>query len=114
MRRLQTQLALLLAGVIILVGAIALLTRPASAQFPDSSVGAPPPPAGAAQAQRPQTQGSNPTQSTTFGPPAHPDLVLYDQMSNPAPTPGGVTSQDFETAFDAFDTQAADDFVVPS
>ena len=39
--------------------------------------------------------------------------ILYDQMDNPAPTPGGVTSQDFETANDPFDTFAADDFVVP-
>jgi hypothetical protein len=36
--------------------------------------------------------------------PAVPDAVLYDQMTNPAPTPGGVTSQDFETSFDAFDS----------
>src|SRR4051812_19414015 len=39
--------------------------------------------------------------------------VLYDQMTSPAP-PGGVTSQDFETANDAFDGAAADDFVVPA
>ena len=39
--------------------------------------------------------------------------ILYDQMDNPAPTPGGVTSQDFETANDPFDSFAADDFVVP-
>jgi len=39
--------------------------------------------------------------------------VLYDQMDNPAPVPGGVTSQDFEVAFDAFDSFAADDFVIP-
>ena len=34
-------------------------------------------------------------------------------MNNPAPTPGGVTSQDFEPANDAFDSFAADDFVIP-
>src|SRR5205823_5657085 len=45
--------------------------------------------------------------------PKAPQVVLYDQINNPAPTPGGVTSQDFETAFDPFDAQAADDFVVP-
>jgi hypothetical protein len=39
---------------------------------------------------------------------------LYDQINNPAPTPGGVTSQDFEAANDAFDSFAADDFVVPA
>lgn len=47
-------------------------------------------------------------------PPRNPAAVLYDQMDNPAPTPGGVTSQDFEAAFDGFDAQAADDFVVPA
>ena len=46
--------------------------------------------------------------------PAVPAAVLYDQMTNPAPTPGGVTSQDFETVNDPFDTFAADDFVVPA
>ena len=35
-------------------------------------------------------------------------------MDQPAGTPGGVTSQDFEPSFDTFDSQAADDFVVPS
>jgi hypothetical protein len=39
--------------------------------------------------------------------------ILYDQINNPAPTPGGVTSQDFEASSDAFDSFAADDFVVP-
>ena len=39
--------------------------------------------------------------------------ILYDQMDNPAPTPGGVTSQDFEASLDTFDSFAADDFVVP-
>ena len=46
--------------------------------------------------------------------PTQPNVVLYDQINNPAPTPGGVTSQDFEAAFDTFDSQAADDFVVPA
>src|SRR4029077_6962957 len=46
--------------------------------------------------------------------PAQPQVVLYDQINNPAPTPGGVTSQDFEAANDPFDASAADDFVVPS
>jgi hypothetical protein len=40
-------------------------------------------------------------------------LVLYSQTDNPAPVPGGVTSQNFEAAFDSFDSSAADDFVVP-
>ena len=38
--------------------------------------------------------------------------ILYDQMDNPAPTPGGVISQDFEVKLTAFDSSAADDFVV--
>jgi hypothetical protein len=38
---------------------------------------------------------------------------LYDQTADPAPVPGGVTSQDFEPSNDAFDSMAADDFVVP-
>src|SRR5438093_5987184 len=46
--------------------------------------------------------------------PAAPNVVLYDQINNPAPTPGGVTSQDFEAAFDPFDSFAADDIVVPA
>jgi hypothetical protein len=46
--------------------------------------------------------------------PKSPFAILYDQNNNPAPVPGGVTSQNFETAFDAFDAQAADDFVVPA
>src|SRR2546423_13983240 len=46
--------------------------------------------------------------------PAAPNVVLYDQINNPAPTPGGVTSQDFATVNDPFDSFAADDFVVPA
>ena len=46
--------------------------------------------------------------------PSSPTDVLYDQMDSPASVPGGVTSQDFETAFDTFDSFAADDFVVPA
>ena len=48
-------------------------------------------------------------------PPAAPDIsppVLYDQADND--TGSAVVSQDFETAFDGFDSEAADDFVVPS
>jgi hypothetical protein len=39
--------------------------------------------------------------------------TLYNQTNNPAP-PGGVTSQNFDAANDAFDSEAADDFVVPA
>src|SRR5439155_2376121 len=69
--------------------------------------------------------GPPPTTSNVGGPapaipapvppaPKAPAVVLYDQINNPAPTPGGVTSQDFEAAFDPFDSSAADDFVVPA
>jgi N-acetylneuraminic acid mutarotase len=41
-----------------------------------------------------------------------PNVTLYDQYNNPS---GAATSsQDFETAFDAFDDFTADDFVVPA
>ena len=46
--------------------------------------------------------------------PTAPTVILYDQYDNPAPTPRGVTSQDFEPQFDNFDSFAADDFVVPA
>ena len=39
-------------------------------------------------------------------------VVLWDQYNNPANF--DVTSQDFEPAFDAFDAQGADDFVIPA
>jgi hypothetical protein len=42
-----------------------------------------------------------------------PTVVLYDQINNAAP-PGGVTSQNFEAAFNTSDSFAADDFVVPA
>ncbi len=38
--------------------------------------------------------------------------MLYDQI--PAISPDSITSQDFEAEFDAFDSMAADDFVVPA
>ena len=39
-------------------------------------------------------------------------MVLYDQTDNPGAN--SITSQDFEAANDAFDNQAADDFVIPA
>ena len=44
--------------------------------------------------------------------PSSPDAVLYDQINSPASF--NVTSQDFETANNASDSFAADDFVVPA
>ena len=43
--------------------------------------------------------------------PAATTAVLYDQMDTPSG--GGLLSQDFETTQNAYDSQAADDFVVP-
>ena len=70
------------------------------------------------QSQLPTTSNPGTSAPAAFVPlnpplPRQPNVVLYDQINNPAPTPGGVTSQDFETALDAFDSFAADDFVVP-
>src|SRR5262245_20071286 len=44
--------------------------------------------------------------------PVAPNVVLYDQYDSPGTY--GWTSQDFEAAYDAFDNQGADDFVVPA
>ncbi|MFN0277955.1 MAG: M36 family metallopeptidase [Pyrinomonadaceae bacterium] len=49
------------------------------------------------------------TPTSTQTPPCQ--EVLYDQSNNVSTN--GTSSQDFETANDAFDNQAADDFVVP-
>ena len=44
-----------------------------------------------------------------------PDVVLYDQYDNFATKePLDIPSQDAETALDFFDSQAADDFIVPA
>lgn len=39
--------------------------------------------------------------------------ILYEQLSNPAAALG-VPSQNYETQYDAFDSVAADDFVIPA
>ncbi|HTG18107.1 MAG TPA: proprotein convertase P-domain-containing protein, partial [Blastocatellia bacterium] len=65
--------------------------------------------------------GAKPTTSNGVGAgrssppnlPASPFALLYDQTNNAAPTPGGVTSQNFEAVNNAFDSECADDFVVP-
>ena len=44
--------------------------------------------------------------------PQSPTGVLYDQTSNSAGN--GAPDQDFETSFDAYDSEGADDFVVPA
>lgn len=44
--------------------------------------------------------------------PAAPNVVLYDQYDNAGTT--SLVSQDFESAYDAYDNEGADDFVVPA
>jgi uncharacterized repeat protein (TIGR01451 family) len=44
--------------------------------------------------------------------PRAPQAVLYDQTSNPATN--GAPDQDFEALYDAYDSEGADDFVVPA
>ena len=39
-------------------------------------------------------------------------VVLYDQMANFGPNT--ITSQNFEAVYDAYDNQAADDFIIPA
>jgi hypothetical protein len=43
--------------------------------------------------------------------PKYPQVILYDQYNNPGPN--ASSSQDFEAAFDPFDDELADDFIVP-
>ena len=92
---------LVITALIGLIGIAALLSRPVSAQAPDS---------------RPTTS-SQPTADTLNGdatlvfPKSASSVVLYDQLNNAGAT--DVTSQNFEASFDTFDDFAADDFVVP-
>ena len=53
-----------------------------------------------------------PMGSSLIGRPDTPATVLYDQYDNPSVS--AVTSQDFEAAYDQYDSQGADDFVVPA
>lgn len=55
------------------------------------------------------TATASPTATST---PICPPVVLYDQSGSGVT--GGVNSQDFDTANDAFDSVAADDFIVPA
>src|SRR5262245_51574041 len=62
------------------------------------------------------------TRSTTRKTHLHPNInpatgfdVLYDQCSDTTEYgANAISSQNFEAAFDAFDDEAADDFVIPS
>lgn len=61
-------------------------------------------------AERPQTSFAG--TALTAAAPRVPGAVLYDQTATLSPN--SYTSQDFETANDAFDNQGADDFVIPA
>ncbi len=71
---------------------------------------------GAPSGEDQQTQKSSIATSGPAGgalpPHSGPEAVLYDQTDNPGAN--SINSQDFETSFDAYDNQAADDFVIPS
>jgi hypothetical protein len=46
--------------------------------------------------------------------PSSPAAVLYDQYNNAGISTDDITSQNFQAAFDQFDSETADDFVVPA
>ncbi len=62
---------------------------------------------------RPTTSSSEPGRTAAPVAPNRPEAVLFSQLDNPA-VGGNVTSQNFEAANDAFDSEVADDFVVPA
>ena len=62
-------------------------------------------------AQVPTTSGARTAQAVAAPPSTPSSFTLYDQNNNASGT--NSTSQDFETALDAFDNEGADDFVVP-
>jgi hypothetical protein len=53
-----------------------------------------------------------PTAGAVLHKPARPNDVLYNQYSRPGFST--ISSQNFEPAYDAYDAQAADDFIVPA
>src|SRR5262245_9319117 len=55
---------------------------------------------------------SGPAGKINVNKPARPDIVLYDQYNNQGTN--ATVSQNFEVANDAFDSELADDFVVPA
>ncbi|MCC6504935.1 MAG: hypothetical protein IT475_05760 [Aquimonas sp.] len=64
-------------------------------------------PASAATLQRSAPEA---TQTAIIPAPTGAAVVLYDQTNNPAAN--GAPDQDFETSFDSYDAEGADDFVV--
>ena len=100
----------------LVTGGIALAGVPAS--LPADTKGSPPAqakgnPAGQTGKQnRPTTSGqSTAPGKVNLAPPVAPNVTLYDQYDNASTT--ASVSQDFETALDPYDSQLADDFVVP-
>lgn len=55
---------------------------------------------------------TSPERSVSLSAPLAPQVVLYDQTDNPANN--GFPDQDFEAAYDAYDSEGADDFVIPA
>src|SRR5439155_24828468 len=84
--------------------------------LPQGAVGAddrPPARSSGSGEARPASPPASPTtSSSSTGPRASTAAVLYDQYNNTASL--DVTSQNFEAAYDAYDDEAADDFVVPA
>src|SRR6187200_3087026 len=66
---------------------------------------------GTVQAHRAPSAGTT-THVTVRGHSTSPSTVLYSQLDNPGAN--SSSSQDFESDFDAYDDELADDFVVPS
>src|SRR5437762_5603594 len=98
--------------VMLVGGGIALAGVPAAVP---AGIGVAPPAQGKGSTQplsKPQTSFAGTPRKLSLAPPAAPNVTLYDQYNNAAAN--STSSQDFETAFDAFDDQVADDFVVPS
>jgi hypothetical protein len=63
-------------------------------------------------AQQVQITDTGPAGKTSLAP-ADNRAVLYEQINNPG-TNGGITAQDFEASFNAYDAEGADEFSVPA
>jgi hypothetical protein len=79
MRKIQTQIGVVLGLALLLAGSFVLLTQAAQARYPtDARPAAQVPPD---QSTR-QHQPSGPVDAATAHPPANPAVVLYDQLDN--------------------------------
>ena len=105
-------LALLLCG---LAGAAAANGHGATRQAPVvSATGSKVSRAGGPTTTLPTPAGAVDGMTRSAAPSPKAAVTLYSQYNNAAPVPGGVTSQNFEAANDQFDSEAADDFIVPA